>query len=192
MAHTVSADRLDPNRSAVLLIDLQEKLCPAIPAIDEVINRCLVLTKACDELNIPRNATVQYPEGLGDLIEGVKTYYPQPHSKLDFSAAVCRDPIDRWAEESRDQILLIGIETHICITQTALDLEAEGKQPIVVLDAVASRNQDDHVAAICRMQHAGIKIVSLESVLFEWLGSSTHPSFRMISQMVKAMNPKQS
>lgn len=188
MAHVIAPHRLDPDRSAVFLVDLQEKLCPAIPEIDEVINRSIVLTKACDELGIPRSATVQYPEGLGDLTEQLNDHYPKPHAKLDFSAAVCREPIEQWAAQGRDQILLIGIETHICITQTALDLCAEGKNPIVVIDLVASRNKQDHLAGIERLRNLGIQIVSLESVLFEWLGSSRHPRFRVISGLVKAMN----
>ncbi len=188
MPHVISAMRLDPVRSAVLLVDLQAKLCPAIPEIEEVIKRSQVLTEACDELGIPRAGTVQYPEGLGDLVTPLQSLYQATHAKLDFSAAVCREPIEQWEQQNRDQILLIGIETHICILQTALDLLAEGKQPFVVIDAVASRSKRDHEAGIARMRQIGIQVISLESVLFEWLGSSRHPSFKVISRLVKSMN----
>ena len=114
--------------------------------------------------------------------------YPEPFEKLDFSAAACREPIENWQSQNRDQILLVGIETHICILQTALDLAAEGKQPHVILDLVASRNKTDHRAGIERMRGCGIKILTLESVLFEWLGSSRHKNFKCISSMVKNLN----
>ena len=189
MPHTVSPLRLESHRSGLLLVDLQEKLCPAIEGIESVLERAIVLTQACDELQIPRIATVQYPDGLGNLVEPFGSHYPSPHEKLDFSAAVCRTAIDPWSETDRDQVVLVGIETHICILQTALDLQAEGKQVYVVLDAVASRNAQDHIQGLERMRSCGIHIVSLESVLFEWLGSSRHASFRLISQMIKGLNP---
>ena len=188
MAHVISPDRLNPQRSAVMLVDLQEKLCPAIDVAPSVIQKALVLTDACDEMDIPRAATVQYRRGLGELVQPLNERYPEPFEKLDFSAAACREPIENWQAHHRDQILLVGIETHICILQTALDLAAEGKQPHVILDLVASRNKTDHRAGIERMRGCGIKILTLESVLFEWLGSSRHESFQCISSMVKNLD----
>ena len=188
MPHVISPHRLDPSRSALLLVDLQEKLCPAIRNIEQVIERSRVLTEASDLLNVPRAATVQYPQGLGALVEPIHGKYAEVDEKLDFSAAVCRETIDRWSGEGRDQILIVGIETHICILQTALDLAAEGKQPHVIVDAVSARNLLDHQTGLERMAACGVGLVSLESVLFEWLGNSRHESFRDISGMVKNLS----
>ena len=188
MPHVVSPYRLDPNRSALLLVDLQEKLCPAIMNIEQVIERSRLLTEASDLLSVPRAATVQYPQGLGELVEPIREKYAEAEEKLDFSAAVCRGSIDRWGEGGRDQILIVGIETHICILQTALDLAAEGKQPHIVVDAVSARNLLDHQTGLERMAACGIRLLSLESVLFEWLGNSRHESFRTISGWVKNLN----
>ncbi|MDB4678745.1 isochorismatase family protein [Rhodopirellula sp.] len=188
MPQIISPFRLDTQRSAVLLVDLQDRLCDSIPDIKNVIDRAKILTTACDQLEVVRAATVQYPEGLGPLVPTLLSDYPDAEAKRDFSAAACRIALDTWHQEGRDQIILVGIETHICIMQTAMDLLAEGFKIHVVVDAVTSRNKIDHETALLRLRELGVTLISLESVLFEWLGSSRHTSFKAISQLVKEMN----
>ncbi len=94
--------------------------------------------------------------------------------------------MDGWFAEGRDQIVIVGIETHVCVLQTVLDLIAEGARPFVVAEAVAARNGRDHETAMDRMRDSGACIITVESVLFEWLGTSDRPEFKAISRIVKS------
>ena len=185
MPHVLSPLQLDVDRSGLLIIDLQKKLVPAVPSGKAVIRQSERLLKAAELLSVPFAATVQYPKGLGPLVPRLKDWIPDPEEKLDFSAAVCRGALDAWCIEGRDQIVIAGIETHICVQQTVLDLIAEGLTPHVVAEAVASRDGHDHEVAMQRMHDAGATITTVESVLFQWLRSAEHPEFKSISQLVK-------
>ena len=185
MPHVRSPQRLDADRSALWVIDLQEKLCPVIRSADNVIRQTHRLLEASGRLGGPASATVQYPAGLGPLVGSLQSRVPSPEEKRDFSAAVCRGSLDRWLGEGRDQIVIVGIETHVCVLQTVLDLIAEGARPFVVAEGVAARNGRDHETAIERMRAAGATIVTVESVLFEWLATSNHPEFKAISRLIK-------
>ena len=185
MPHQCSPLRLTTQRSALWVIDLQEKLCPAIPSASVVETHIQRLLRAATLLSVPAGATVQYPQGLGSLTPSLQEAFPHPEEKVDFSAAVCRDNLDTWAKDGRDQIIITGIETHICVLQTVLDLLAEGLRPFVVVEAVASRRQTDHEFALQRMRDCGATLMSAESVLFEWLGTSDRAEFKTISQLVK-------
>ena len=189
MPHISSPHRIKIDRSALLVIDLQEKLVPVIPSGEAVVLEAIRLLKAAQLLGVPTAATVQYPKGLGPLVEPLTEFFPEPEEKLAFSAAVCRDSLDAWANEGRDQIIVVGIETHVCVQQTVLDLIAEGQRPYVVAEAVAARHGRGHETALRRMQSTGATITSAESVLFEWLESSQHDSFKQISQLVKDHQP---
>jgi nicotinamidase-related amidase len=186
MPHVCSPNRLASARSAVLLIDFQEKLCPAIPAADAVERQIIRLISAAKLLAVPAAATVQYPKGLGPLVTSLREDFPEPEEKLDFSAAVCRSALDRWASQGRDQVVIVGIETHVCVQQTVLDLIAEGQRPHVVADAVAARHDCDHNVAIERMRDCGATITTLESVLFEWLATADRPEFKEVSKLIKS------
>ncbi|QDT05942.1 putative isochorismatase [Rubripirellula lacrimiformis] len=177
---------LDAARSGLLVIDIQEKLVPAIPSADNVIRTTERLVQAAEILDIPAAATVQYPKGLGGLVQSLADQLPAPEEKLDFSAAVCRDALDRWCSQGRDQIVIAGIETHICVLQTALDLLAEGLRVFVVAEAVAARGGRDHDAAIDWMAGAGVTITTFESAVFQWCRTASHPQFKSISRLVKS------
>ena len=186
MPHVRSPQRLDSRRSALWVIDLQEKLCPAIRSADNVIRQTHRLLEAAQLLGVPAAATVQYPAGLGPLEASLRARFPSPEEKRDFSATVCREALDRWFDEGRDQIVIVGMETHVCVLQTVLDLIAEGARPFVVAEAVAARNGGDHESAMNRMRDNGACIITVESVLFEWLGTSDRPEFKAISRIVKS------
>ena len=186
MPHVRSPHRLDPNRSGLLVIDVQEKLCPAIASAENVIGQISRLIEAAKLLAVPMAATVQYPKGLGPLVEPLNQEFPSAQDKVAFSAAVCRDSLDRWTSESRDQIVVVGIETHVCVQQTVLDLLAEGLRTFVVADAVGSRHRSDYDVALERMRDSGATITTVESVVFEWLGSADRPEFKAVSRIIKS------
>ncbi len=94
--------------------------------------------------------------------------------------------LDRWTSEGRDQIVVVGMETHVCVQQTVLDLLAEGLRPFVVADAVAARHRCDHEVALCRIRDSGATITTVESVMFEWLGSADRPEFKAVSKIIKS------
>ena len=189
MPHVVSPLRLDPARSGLLVIDLQDKLLPVIPSGEAVIDQAHRLLDAAKLMSVPFAATVQYPRGLGQLTPSLRKDFPDPEEKLDFSAAVCRRELDRWIEEGRDQIVIVGIETHVCVQQTVLDLLAEGLLPFVAAEGVAARKGGDHETAIRRMRDSGATITTVESILFEWVGTADRPEFKSISKLVKERDP---
>ena len=186
MPHQLSPHRLSSDRSAVLVIDLQERLTPAIPSGDHVVQCTELLLQAADLMGVPSAATVQYSKGLGELVPPLKKRFPDAEEKTDFSSAVCRRELDGWGDAGRDQILVCGIETHICVLQTVMDLIEEGLRPFVVAEAVAARGGREHELAIDQMRSLGATITSLESVLFQWLGTADHPQFKAISRIVKS------
>lgn len=185
MPHVVSPLRLDAQRSAVLVIDLQVKLLPVIPSGNAVVTQTLRLLEAANLLSIPSAATLQYPKGLGQLAAELQDHFPEAEEKQDFSAAVCRRELDRWIDQGRDQIVITGIETHVCVQQTVLDLIAEGLRPYVAAEAVAARGRRDHETAMDRMRESGATITTVESIMFEWLGTADRTEFKAISELVK-------
>jgi nicotinamidase-related amidase len=187
MPRTDSPHRLSSDRSAILVIDLQEKLAAAIESTDHVVQITTGLLESARLLGVPFAATVQYPKGLGGLVPPLCDWFPRPEEKLDFSSAVCRRELDPWIRDGRDQILLCGIETHICVLQTALELKAEGLSPVIVAEAVASRGGWEHELAIEQLTALGIPSVSFESVVFQWLQSAEHPQFKAVSRIVKSL-----
>lgn len=168
-----------------MVVDLQEKLVPAIAGGEQVVKEVVRLLKTADALNVPREATVQYPQGLGKLVDPLGQWFERPEAKMDFSAAVCRRSLDTWARQGRDQIVVAGIETHICVLQTVLDLAAEGFSVYVVADAVAARKPLDHDVAMTRIRSAGATVLTAESVIFELLGTADHLRFKELSKLVK-------
>ena len=186
MPHIRSTECLDARRSGLLVIDLQEKLLSVIPSGEAVVLQTRRLLQAARELDVPAAATLQYPKGLGPLAASLAELLPKQEEKLDFSAAVCRASLDDWCDSGRDQIVVVGIETHICVVQTVLDLLAEGLRVFVVAEGVAARHGRDHEIAIDRMRDGGATIMTAESVMYEWLRTADHPKFKAISGLVKS------
>lgn len=187
MAYKKSSHRLLAECSAILVIDFQEKLMPSLPSGEDAVQFTEALLQAADLLEIPSAATVQYPKGLGGLVQPLDERFKEAEEKLDFSSAVCRRDLDVWRGQGRDQILICGIETHICVLQTVMDLIEEGFHPFVVGEAVAARGGWEHELAIEQMRSLGATITSVESVLFQWLGTAAHPHFKAISRIVKGL-----
>jgi len=184
------------DRSRLLVVDVQEKLLPAIDAADDMIRRVRFLLDAPQLLSIPTLVSEQYPKGLGPTIAEIADH-PAARDrfrKTRFSAAdgFCQhfavDPqVVPDAHDGRDQVVIVGMETHVCVLQTALDLSGRGFHVIVPADAVSAGTRRDHDIAIVRMRDNGITVCSAESVAFEWCEDSGDAAFRALSGLVREL-----
>ena len=171
------------DEATMLIIDVQEKLV-AMLNDERVKIDAIKLAKAASILNIPTIITEQYPKGLGSTIQEIKDSLPNAEyiEKTSFSAFK-EDDVKKLL--SQRQVIIFGIETHICVLQTALDLINEGYEVFVVQNACGSRNEENKDAALRRLIHAGAQIVTTEMVLFELLEGSKHPNFKEVQALIK-------
>ena len=173
--------------SALLVIDFQEKLAALIAERHRIEANLGRLVCAARLLSVPVLATEQYPQGLGPTTAGLRRWLEEPLQKLAFSC--CGEPVvrERIASVRRRQWVLVGIETHICVAQTALELTAlpEVEEVYVVADACGARRELDHTTALARLRHAGVHVTTAEAVLFEWLRRAGTDEFRAVSRLVR-------
>lgn len=176
-------------QSILVLIDIQERLAAAMPAgvRQRVIDQVGVLLTAANTLELPMMVTEQYPKGLGVTEPALKSQLAadvQPIEKTCFSCAKSPEFMAMLEKTQRKHVILTGMETHICVLQTALELQAAGYQVFVVEDAVSSRAKANQYNALYRMRQAGVIISTVESVLFEWLGDARHQHFKAIAKLI--------
>ena len=185
----MKSELLDRDRSALVLIDFQERLFPNVYEPQRVLARIDLMLFAANLLQIPLLLTEQYPRGLGGTIEEIRKALPkvQPLEKLSFSCVAAPGFSERLAALQRDQIVLAGIETHICVAQTALDLASRGENVFVVADASASRRPLDAQIALQRLDRGGVGIITAEAVVFEWLRRAGTEEFKSIQPKLKAL-----
>ena len=178
---------IDAAASCLLVIDIQERLAPAIGQIDQIVDRCLILLQAADRLSVPILASEQYPKGLGPTIDPVAERVPAGATieKTEFSAAANPALRARLAELGRPQIVVCGVEAHVCVLQTVLDLCQAGYSVAVVQDGCGSRRAENATAAFVRMNRHGAEMVTSEMVIFEWLRRADSPNFREVSKLIK-------
>jgi nicotinamidase-related amidase len=174
---------INAQQSTLLLIDLQERLAPAIDEVDAVLRHNRWLVEVAQRLSVPVIATVQSPAGLGPRVAELAALVPAAGvvEKICFSA-VADGSLDGLPAFSRRQVVLTGTEAHVCVLQTALDLLARGKEVFVVAEAVGSRRPEDRALALERLRQEGCRIVSREMVAFEWLRRAGSETFRQISR----------
>ncbi len=179
--------RIVPDRTTAVIIDLQERLLPHMHEHQTVLSRSTLLIRGLKLLEIPMILTEQYPAGLGETVNEIwgLSVADHPIEKVTFSC--CDEPsvIAQLKESGRGTVLLAGIETHVCVLQTALDLKDSGYEPVIVADAVASRRENDKEIALQRLVHEGCRITTVESILFELLRTSRHTVFKEISKLIK-------
>ncbi len=183
---------LDRQRSLLLVVDVQQKLLPLIQASENIEWNIARLMDAATILNVPTLATEQYPKGLGQTVDSLRKRIANSESiaeKSLFSCRECRSVLETAKSQQRDQLVLVGIETHVCILQTAMDFMAAGVDVFIVADAVGSRSKRDYRWALQRMLAAGATIVTTESAMFEWCEVSGTPEFKQISQLAKQAAP---
>jgi nicotinamidase-related amidase len=176
--------RLSPDQSMLCVIDVQERLLAAMPDAERVLERCLRLARAAEILGVRRVLTEQYPRGLGATAPSLAAALPPPTEKMTFSCCGC-DAFDAAVAAGGTGVVLAGLETHVCIAQTALDLLAAGRRVFIAVDAVASRHAIDHETALRRLEGAGVVLVTSEAVLFEWCRTAAHPQFQVVRQLVR-------
>lgn len=179
----MSRMRLDPASSVLAIIDVQERLLAAMADGERVVARCRRLAEAARLLGVRAVLTEQYPQGLGPTPAELASALPPPGSKLGFSCVGC-GTFDAAVASGAAAVVLAGLETHVCVTQTALDLLAAGMVVFVAVDAVASRHGIDHETALRRLEAAGVILTTSEAVLFEWCRTAAHPQFQAIRRLV--------
>jgi nicotinamidase-related amidase len=179
--------RIIKEQSAGLIIDIQEKLYPHIFDYEKLANNTSILIQGLKVLGIPLIATEQYTKGLGFTIPEINTVLSpvRKHEKTAFSC--CDDPEILLELNNLDRkfIIIAGIETHVCVLQTAIDLLDNGFRPVIVEDCVSSRKLPDKITAINRLRQEGTIISSYESILFELARVSGTEQFKSISRLVK-------
>ena len=170
--------------AVLVLIDLQERLMPAIHDNETVVARAVRLAEAARLLDVPVRATEQNPGRLGATVAPLSAYPSVVLPKTTFSAM--DDPgFAALLPAGPSEIVLAGCEAHVCVLQTALGLLGSGHRVVVAVDAVGSRDPADKAAAIDRVQRHGAEIATSEMVLFEWLRDAKHPRFREVQKLLK-------
>jgi nicotinamidase-related amidase len=178
--------RLSTEGSVLLVIDVQEKLVPKIDNSRELIRNIAFLIDACRTLSVPAFVTEQYPKGLGPTVQELARRLPSERpEKLAFSSCAVHSLIEQINRSGRNNVLVCGIESHVCVMQTVLDLLALEFGVFVAVDAIGSRYRVDHEVAIRRMEQAGATLVTVEMAAFELTKIAGTPAFKVISGLVQ-------
>jgi nicotinamidase-related amidase len=180
-----SHELLSRAESRLLIVDMQEKILPVIDGHEGVTANCLKLIEAAQILDVPATATEQYPKGLGPTTAEIAQRLPDRPEKVEFSCLNCLDWNTASSDpEGRFKVVVAGIEAHVCVQQTVLDLLSHGFRVFVAADAVSSRKSLDREIALQRMAASGAVITTTESVLFEWCERAGTAEFKEISRLV--------
>ncbi len=177
------------NESSLVVVDIQTRLTAAMPVkvLARLQRNAGLLLKSATLLNIPVMATEQYPKGLGGTEPEILKMLPDSttmYEKTSFSAAGADGFTDNLEKSGRKQVLIVGMEAHVCILQTAMDLFNRGYEVFVIADAVCSRQRESYETALIRMRQTGIVISDAESILFEWLKDANHEQFKSIQSLL--------
>ena len=187
----MSGAKLDPERTTLVVVDVQEAFRKAIPDFERVAKATAALIEGAEAIGIPIVITEQYPKGLGETVPEVAEHLPdgtEPLEKVCFSAT----DADGFDLGGRDQALVCGIETHVCVNQTALGLLGSGIEVQVAEDAVASRFEGNKRVGLHKMERAGAVMTSVETALFELLGKAGTDEFKRVQKLILdyAPNPE--
>lgn len=185
--------RLDPKTSLVLVVDVQEKLAKAMPEdnMAELERAAKVLIEAADTLGARVLCTEQYPSGLGatlpSLAEPLQRIGAPILSKMEFSACDAKGFADAWGAGGRapENVVVVGMETHVCVFQTVRDLCARGASVYVCIDGVASRRADHRQAGLDLCRQAGAHLTMMETVVFDWLQRAGTDEFKKLSKLIR-------
>jgi nicotinamidase-related amidase len=178
--------KLDRSRAALVVVDVQEAFRPAVLDFEQVARNVAILARAARILELPTLVTEQYPKGLGHTVQEVSEHLDvEPIEKVCFSAVDADGFAGALHKAGRDQVLLCGIETHVCVNQTAEDLIADGVEVHVAQDAVTSRTAENRALGLHKMEHSGAVATSVETALFELLGRAGTPEFKEVQALIK-------
>jgi nicotinamidase-related amidase len=180
--------KLDPDRAALVVVDVQEAFAKAVPNFEDVAAAAATLARGAAATGIPVTATEQYPKGLGATVSEVADALPgEPLEKMVFSASEA----EGFDLAGRDQVLLCGVETHVCVSQTALDLLDEDIEVHVAVDAVGSRTDGNKAVGLEKMDRAGAVITSVETALFELVGRAGTDEFKQVQKLILEYAPNE-
>jgi nicotinamidase-related amidase len=180
--------KLDAKRAALVVVDVQEGFRPAIPGFDRIAAATATMVRGVAAMDVPIVVTEQYPKGLGPTVPEVAEHLPdgvEPLAKTVFSAASA----DGFALGGREQAIVCGIEAHVCVNQTVLELLDGGLEVHVVTDAVGSRSPADRELGIAKAERAGAWPTSVETALFELLGKAGDDRFKQVQGLVLEYAP---
>jgi len=176
--------------TGLLVIDVQQRLVPAIADHARVVWNIGRLIDGAKLLGMAVAGSEQYPRGLGPTLPELAAKLGPLPEKMVFSCRGCADVLAGWTERGIDKVLVVGIEAHVCVQQTVLDLMAAGWRAIVAVDAIGSRFPLDYQTALRRMESAGASLTTTEAALFEWCETADRPEFKAISQLVRQAPPQ--
>jgi nicotinamidase-related amidase len=178
---------IEAGKAALVLVDMQEKLLPAMADVEAAIENCAILQRAADPLDVRLIVSEQYPKGLGSTVPRLDALIPEgaKSAKTHFSCAADPSLSARFVALDRRQLVIAGIEAHVCVLQTAMALVARGFEVFVAADATTTYRIENKALALDRMHAAGIQIVATEMGLFEWMGRAGTPVFRDLSGLIK-------
>jgi len=180
--------RLSPENCLLVVIDVQERLLPAIQDQQQIVFNTRRLLEGAGVLDVPVIVSEQYPQGLGNTVKELIPYIPEGTAVLPKkSFSIYDNESIRTALDSRkrSQIILCGVETHVCVLQSAFDLYRAGREVYIVADAVGSRFIGDQTTALRRLESSGMALTTTESLLFEWCRTAEHPQFKEFSRLAK-------
>lgn len=184
----MSTPRLTREGTTLLVVDIQERLLPVIADAERLLRRSVVAVQIARALRLPVLLTEQYPKGLGrtvpEVVDALGDAY-RPVEKTTFSACGDDGVGDALRATNARNVLLVGIEAHVCVLQTALDLLDGGYRVFPVADAISSRHAEDRSLGLERMRQNGAQLVSTEMLLFELLGASKDPNFRTLQNLIR-------
>lgn len=184
-----SPELMNANDTALLVIDIQERIMRAIPHGGRLAWNARRLVDGATILGVPLAATEQAPDKLGPTVEPLRSRLPAAAGKLTFSCGVRGEIAHAWRESGVHRVLLCGVETHVCVQQTALDYIASGFRVYAAVDALGSRHDMDHEIALRRMESSGVTLTTCEAALTEWSVRAGTPEFKQISALAKESSP---
>jgi nicotinamidase-related amidase len=184
----MSAPKLDSSRAALVVVDVQEAFRKVIPSFDDVARATAAMVQGAEATSVPVVVTEQYPQGLGATVAEVAEHFPEgtePVSKVVFSAPEA----EGFDLGGRDQAIVCGIEAHVCVNQTVLDLLDQGVEVHVVRDAVGSRTEENREVGLHKAERAGAVVTTVEMALFELVGRAGTDDFKQVQKLVLDFAP---
>jgi len=177
---------ITPQNCKLFVVDCQEKLMPKIWRSNDVVAKIKMLIKGFTLLDVPVSYSEQYPKGLGHTVAELLQELPKTCFEKTHFSCLQDMQIEQYVKASDNELwVLVGIEAHICLLQTAKDLVRLDKKVIVAVDATSSRSQDDYLTALSELKEIEVRLTSTETLLFELLRDAKHPLFKQVSLLVK-------
>ena len=184
-----SPELMSRNDTALLIVDMQEKLLRLMAGHQRVIWNTRRLIDGAKLLGLPLAATEQYPQGLGPTVPELAERLGDMPAKVMFSCRECQGVFAAFQRRGVGKILVAGIEAHVCVQQTVLDLLADGYRVYLAVDAIGARHEIDYTTALRRMESSGATLTTTEAALFEWCEAASSPEFKQISALVRELPP---